>query len=154
MMLPLFIVYADFDWSPSCVFQSACVCIASWDQWHHRSSGIFHKVLGAADIAVAEGVSVPAAGRRPHRDCHRPDGVGQTLLPSHLQLHQTGVQEAPGSLLTFQKPRHCHHWHSHLIFTDCAIDLFTVSVLIPQLLSHLPVMLFYSLELHNHLFYT
>lgn len=83
----------------SCCFQSSSVRFASWDEWHCCSGAIQHKVLRAPHLAVCEGVALPASCSQPHWDRHRPHAVRQALLPPHLQLHQTGVQETSEHLL-------------------------------------------------------
>lgn len=101
--------------------QSASIRFAPRDQWHYRSCWVFHKALWAPHLAVHKGFALPAAKSRPHWDRHRPHGVRQALLPSHLQLYQTGVQKTFGNLLTSHLIR--KNIHSTLIFTDCAIHL-------------------------------
>lgn len=103
----------------SFLFQSAYVRFAPRDQWHNRACWIFHKALRAPHLAVHKGFALPAAQSWPHWDCHRPHGIRQALLPSHLQLHQTGVQKPFGNVLT--SPSDQKNIHPSLIFTDCAI---------------------------------
>lgn len=108
--------FVSAAYSSVCSCQSASLRSTPRHQRHHRPRRILREVLGASQLALGEGVALPAASGRPHRDRHWPDGAGQVLLPSHLQLHQTGVQKTPGNLLTHIRSSETHthfNWLCH-----------------------------------------